>query len=390
MNAAPREIRWLRRIMTELGDAAVRALTHVEADEDDDSDLDRLLRRAMLLLRSRAINDQLSGASAPDDSDGGEDGDDDELDQLLQRALKLLREQLAKNNQCSSSMEVEVVAGVPKQEDGDDELDRLLRRAMLLFAERRQRSLGCDDAETAELDVVWLKSIPSAASPGLTDEDDDEKDEEDDELDEQLHRAGALLRQRVRGRQQPVVKEHEAPVLEKESNLMDWRRTLRLQHRNKVQEEESRKRPRKDEAEVPPERKSKRARCLIGLKQEAQAEPVQTEERSSFDTTASTLETTQSSAEPVPPVEHPAHCVTPASKDLVPEQPQLTCNELELQTLRADNMKLVAENADLHQKLQANNSSDARLVLLLQEQVQRLQQRELELMRDLARCRPTP
>ncbi|KAL4145568.1 hypothetical protein PRNP1_013235 [Phytophthora ramorum] len=319
----------------------------------------------------------------------GGDGDDDELDQLLQRALKLLREQLAKNNQCSSSMEVEVVAGVPKQEDGDDELDRLLRRAMLLFAERRQRSLGCDDAETAELDVVWLKSIPSAASPGLTDEkdeedeedDEDEMDEEDakdDELDEQLHHAVALLQQRVRGRQQPVVKEHEAPVLEKDSNPMDWRRTLRLQHRNKVQQEESRKQPRKGEAEVPPERKSKRARCLIGLKQEPQAEPVQTEERSSFDTTASTLETTQSSAEPVLPVEHPAHCVTPASKDLIPEQPQLTCNELELQTLRADNMKLVAENADLHQKLQANNSSDARLVLLLQEQVQRLQQRVLE------------
>ncbi|ETP46479.1 hypothetical protein F442_07289 [Phytophthora nicotianae P10297] len=190
MDSAPRKIQWLKRIMKDLGDdqecampnkqkVAERSATHpTSCQGEDDSDLDRLLRRAVLLLRMKATNAQrdivLFGedGEAPVEATDGEE-QDKELDELLQRATLLLRQRLARQRPQEDNV---TALATSQREEEDEELDKLLRRAMLLFSERRKVSNGEDNIEIdGEVDIVRLKMIDvvkgsaSPGSPGMTD-----------------------------------------------------------------------------------------------------------------------------------------------------------------------------------------------------------------------------
>ncbi|KAF4032290.1 hypothetical protein GN244_ATG15871 [Phytophthora infestans] len=218
MDAASREIQWLKKIMKGLGDDqnsdcsrptmqkttehSATQQTTASYRDDDDSELDRLMRRAVLLLRIKATNAQrdivLFGedGKASDESTDGEDRDE-ELDELLQRAALLLRQRLGRQSQRGVKAVAVTAEATLQQEVGDEELDRLLRRAMLLFNKLSTREQNAEI--DAELDDVRLKMISvvkgsaSPGSPGATDGEDYEE-EEDDELDQLLRREMAELR----------------------------------------------------------------------------------------------------------------------------------------------------------------------------------------------------
>ncbi|KAE9199789.1 hypothetical protein PF002_g22039 [Phytophthora fragariae] len=388
-----REIRWLKRIMEELGDdreAAKEqdagnqqeaAQSPVDVDDEDDSELDCLLRRAMLLLRAKA-----RGVKAPEPE---EDEGDDELDQLLQRALLLLRQRSTKDVHLNGGrgeqvLEAAAASTVVEQDDDDNELDRLLRRAMLLFAERRRLSAPDSAATDASSTVATV-----SGSPSLTDGEDD--DEEDEELDRLLRQVMTLLRRRLR-----VLANNQEPDGELEFSTpivtpIDWRKALCLQQLDKLQTKKmlgSQKRHREDTQESVANRKTKRARCLLELQQAAEVVDVHTEAQATSPATEVKIATVAvdqqlqqpATVNPVPIAERPR--LVNAAEQTSRED---SCDDDELLSLRASNEKLSEENSVLKQQLQ-DRASDARMVLLLQEQVQRLQQRELEVMRALARA----
>ncbi|KAG2871761.1 hypothetical protein PC118_g23992, partial [Phytophthora cactorum] len=444
MDAAPREIQWLKRIMKELGDdqegtmpakqkaaerSAARPSTTCNQDEDD-SEVDRLMRRAVLLLRVKATNALrdivLFGEDAVESTDG--EDKDEELDELLQRAALLLRQRLAKQSRRGGEAAALNPGVTSQQEEGDEELDRLLRRAMLLFGERRKLSTGAHNAEIdAELDVVRHKMIKvakgsaSPGSPGITDGEDFEE-EDDDELDQLLRREMAQLRQQSSspaGNQQSTAVDESLDDVEHDVRPMGWRKALRLQHMTRMQQEERQKRPRR-EREILTERKRKRARGLIELQKDDDDDDVEhpAEEESDASCSPATIiegpiatDTTESDPVEITIKTEPPHSHNqrlPEAKQVEQKRQELRCvtpvravserlqtveaaqqthaaDDDALLTLRASNAKLMQENASLKQQLQLQKA-DTRMVLLLQEQVQRLQQRELELMRALAQC----
>ncbi|KAE9310386.1 hypothetical protein PR003_g20276 [Phytophthora rubi] len=385
------------------GNQQEEAQSPVDVDDEDDSELDCLLRRAMLLLRAKA-----RGVKAPEPE---EDEGDDELDQLLQRALLLLRQRSTKDVHLNGGrgeqvLEAAAASTVVEQDDDDNELDRLLRRAMLLFAERRRLSAPDSAATDASSTVATV-----SGSPSLTDGEDD--DEEDDELDRLLRQVMTLLRRRLR-----VLANNQEPDGELEFSTpivtpIDWRKALCLQQLDKLQTKKmlgSQKRHREDTQESVANRKTKRARCLLELQQAAEVVDVHTEaqatspgsmsethDKESIATAATTRLATATEVK-IATVAVDQQLQQPATVNPVPiaERPRLvnaaeqtsredSCDDDELLSLRASNEKLSEENSVLKQQLQ-DRASDARMVLLLQEQVQRLQQRELELMRALARA----
>ncbi|OWY93613.1 hypothetical protein PHMEG_00036923 [Phytophthora megakarya] len=253
MDAALREIQWLKRIMKELSDERETAMPDPKEDEaeEDDSELDRLLRHAMLLLRRKTRNQQFNSSM----EDTAEPTDEEEDDELLQRAVTLLRGRREESD--------------AESEQEDEELDRLLRRAMELFAERRRRWLSIGEKDNGtDLDVKTIKAATGSVSPGSTGSTDDE-DEEDDELDNLLHRAMYLLRQRLR---EPSIVDEPIIDTEDVSDVcpLGWRKALRLQHLK-----ENKKRPR--DVTVSDERNNKRARCLIELQVDDEDELAETQ-----------------------------------------------------------------------------------------------------------------
>lgn len=191
---------------------------------------------------------------------------------------------------------------------------------------------------------------------------------------------------------------------------MGWRKALRLQHMSRLQRQERQKRPR-NEVEVSTERKRKRARCLIELQEDEEEDAKESESRRSATIVEEPIVTDSRALSPVeitvksePQQSHDQrqpeaeqveeemrpelHCITPSNS--VSERLQIVeaskqthaGNDALLSTLRASNVELMEENASLKQQLQ-RQKADTRMVQLLQEQVQRLQQRELELMRAL-------
>ncbi|KAG6616844.1 uncharacterized protein IUM83_04562 [Phytophthora cinnamomi] len=447
-----REMQWLKRLMTDLGRDREAAKergsagnqqeseyfehSSVETDDEDDKELDSLLQRAMLLLRSKTNTAlQRRAEWAIEVADSEEDESDNELDQLLHRALLLLQQRLAKDG-LKGAGEPAVSAEDDGDDDDDDELDRLLQRAMLLSAERRRWNAldngalgsgrsGVDVSPTSKIDPMRLRrnevtmGSGSRGLPSLTDCKDD--DEEDDELDRLLRPAMTLLHSRLRApanNQKPDGEQRDStPLVNNVENPMGWRKALRLQQQEKLQLKqmkmtEVQKRQRDEAKENQTDRKPKRARHLHELQQGAEVVTVPAEAQaskfSSSDSVAhekgsiATTSTAEIKTETAVKIETAVvgnHLEQQVCANLVPnvslrtEHPrlvdaaQLTSRDIdnELLTLRASNAKLSDENMVLKQQLE-DSAIEARMVLLLQEQVQRLQQRELELMRALARC----
>ncbi|EGZ06853.1 hypothetical protein PHYSODRAFT_258325 [Phytophthora sojae] len=232
-----REIQWLKRIMSELGDdrestkECVAGNQHEAAHsavDEDDSEL-------VLLLRAKA--DPTGCARGVQAAEPEEDEGDYELDQLLQRALMLLRQ---RDEQGSKVTKAEATS---EQDDDDDELDRLLRRAMLLFVERRRLSVPYSAVTGAVEASAKVASTPG--SPSMTDgEDDGEDDEEDDELEALLRREMGLLGRRSRvlaSNQEPDGELDASTPLAKAATPMDWRKVLCLQQLDKLQRKQTKK-----------------------------------------------------------------------------------------------------------------------------------------------------
>ncbi|ETM48456.1 hypothetical protein L914_07008 [Phytophthora nicotianae] len=202
--------------------------------------------------------------------------------------------------------------------------------------------------------------------------------------------------------QQSAVMNDSADEDDQDVRPMGRRKALRLQHMNRLQQGERQKRPR--DSEVITERKPKRARYLIELQEDEDDVHHPAEESTVLSRPMIIIaDTTESSpveimVKPEPQhshsdagqgeKRHELHCFTPvntASEQLqiveAPKQIRAVNDDI-LSTLLENNQKLMEENASLKQQLQ-RQKADTRVVLLLQEQVQRLQQRELELMRAL-------
>ncbi|GMF39109.1 unnamed protein product [Phytophthora fragariaefolia] len=358
----------------------------IEGDDEDDSELDQLLRRAMLLLRAKADKNrhracETNGrkkeeyAAEPDEDEG-----DDELDQLFQRAraLLLLRQRLSKEAQLrdgcrdmgeqGSKDAVELTTS--EQDEVDDDLDRLLRRAMLLFAERRRLNAADNaasdnmqnvvgDSATTESDVVRLKTSRSATgsvspdSPSLTDREDD--DEEDDELDRLLARAMALLRHQLHRHA-----DNEEELLQQTSTDADILTGSQL-NKGLIHDSVSRA----FDGEATPTIPNAGPTVMTAIKVDNAA----VEQQSS--TSRSTCMSVRADR--------------PQLVDAAQQTSREYTRDEELLVLEPNNAKLAEENAALRQQL-ADRDSSARMVLLLQEQVRCLQQRERELMRALSRA----